>query len=140
MILRSTLIRAGILILLVAAACSGRGGDDDEVAPELGDWIGMTDVKLVLKWGAPDSVYQMQDGSRILTWRHSRTENQGGEIYTVTETQTVDGKEVVVPITRQKPTITWRYECVTNFIVDPDGYVVWHTVEGNDCTTQPPPY
>lgn len=103
------------------------------------DWFGFPDSDLVLKFGAPDGIYPMQDGGRILTWRQSRTETQGGEIYTVTETHSVNGKDVPVPVTRQKPAITWRYHCIVNFVVDPDGYIVGHTEQGNDCVGLPLP-
>jgi hypothetical protein len=138
MIFRTIGILSGFLLILAATGC---GGQDDVAAEatELDDWIGESDRALVLKWGAPDAVYDMKDGSRILTWRRVRTEEQGGEIYTVTETQVVDGESVLVPITRQTPVITWRYECVVNLEIDRYGYVVGLTTEGNDCIAQPQP-
>jgi hypothetical protein len=139
MTFRTVGIVSGFLLMLAAAGCSGQNDDGDEVAAALGDWIGEGDRELVLKWGAPDAVYDMKNGSRILTWRRSRTESQGGELYTVTETQVVDGKKVVIPITHQTPVITWRYECVTSFEVDRYGNVAGYTAEGNDCIGQPQP-
>ncbi|MDH3228949.1 MAG: hypothetical protein OEN55_04060 [Alphaproteobacteria bacterium] len=138
MMLRPALTLTGVLFL-VAAGCAAPDDDYDAAATELDDWIGESDRALVLKWGAPDAVYTMKDGGRVLTWRQSRTESQGGEPYTVTETQIVDGAKVVVPVARRTPLITWRYECVTSFEIDPDGYVVGHTAEGNDCIAQPRP-
>ena len=138
MTLRSALSLLGVLIFL-SGGCATTDEGDAEVTALLDDWVGMSDRTLVLKWGAPDSVYQMQDGTRILTWRRSRTENRGGELSTVAETRIVDGEKVVVPITHQTPIITWRYECVTSFEVDSDGYVIGHPAVGNDCASQPPP-
>ncbi len=140
MTFRTVAILSGFLLVLAAAGCGGPDDGGDEPAAGLDDWIGMTDRKLALKWGAPDAVYDMRNGNRILTWRRSRTERQGGELYTVTETRVVDGEKVVVPITRQTPVTTLRYACVTNFEIDRDGYIVGHTVEGNDCLDQPRPY
>lgn len=143
MTMRTVLIPAGFLIVLFAAGCAApNDGDlqyDDATAETLEDWIGVSDRDVVLSLGAPDAVYQMQGGGRILTWRTSRTEDRAGEIYTVTETQTVDGTQVAVPVTRQKPTITWRYECVLNIEIDAGGHVVGYTREGNDCTVPAPP-
>ena len=145
MTMRAALILIGTLLLLAAGGCAvpddyGDYRDQgDDAAAALEDWIGLSDHDLVLKLGAPDAVYQMRDESRILTWRRSRTESQGGEIYTVTETRTVDGEKVVIPVTRQAPVTTTRYECVLNIEVDADGYVVGYTAEGNDCIVQPPP-
>jgi len=138
MTLRTALIRTGFLFSLAASGCAQQDEGADELAA-LDDWIGESDRVLVLKWGAPDAVYDMKDGGRILTWRRSRVENQGGELSTVTETRIVDGKEVVVPVTRQAPVTTLRYECVTSFEIDPDGYIVRQTAEGNDCLDQPQP-
>lgn len=140
MTLRTALSLSGFLIFLAVTGCGGPDDDGDGTAAGLDDWIGMSDRKLVLKWGAPDAVYDMKDGNRVLTWRRGRTERQGGEVYTVTETQIVDGKKVVVPITRQTPVTTVRYVCVTSFEVDRDGYIVGQTAEGNDCLEQPRPY
>lgn len=126
------------LFLLAAAGCAAPYG---EIVPPdpLEDWIGKSERALVLKWGAPDAVYDMKEGGRILTWRRSRTESQGGALYTVTETQVIDGKTVVVPLTREAPTITWRYHCTASFELDYDGYVVDYTAEGNDCGSSPLP-
>lgn len=141
--MRTASILVAILTVVSAAGCGSSGNvsfaDDTTAIDAANDWIGMTDRTLVLKLGAPDTVYQLQNGSRILTWRSTRTENRGGEVYTVTETQTVNGEQVVVPVTSQKPSITWRYTCVLNIEVDREGYVVGHTMEGNDCSVQPPP-
>jgi len=132
-------VLSAVLVMMAAAGCAVPDEYDASAATELDDWIGESDRVLVLKWGAPDAVYDTRDGGRVLTWRRNRTEHRGGELYTVTETQLIDGKKVIVPITRQKPVITWRYECVTSFEIDPDGYVVGHTEEGNDCVGQPQP-
>ena len=138
MLLRMAFYLSAVLVLTAIAGCGAPDDYGDESA-ELDDWIGESDRALVLRLGAPDAVYQMQDGGRILTWRRSRTENRGGELSTVAETQIVDGEKVVVPITRQAPIITWRYECIMSFEIDPEGYVVRHTAEGNDCASQPRP-
>lgn len=134
--MRAVLILIGVVFLL--AGCGGRD-EVGEPAAALREWIGQSDRALVMKWGAPDAVYTTKDGNRILTWRRSRTERQGGEVYTVTETRVVDGEKVVVPITRQAPVINWRYECVTSFELNRYGYIVGNTAEGNDCTAPPQP-
>lgn len=138
MTFRTIGILSGFLLGLAAAGCTG----PEDVAEEddaLDHWYDKSERALVLKLGAPDAVYEMKDGSRILTWRRSRTENQGGEISTIPETRIVDGEKVVVPITRQTPITTRRFTCTTSFEIDPDGYVVGYTAEGNDCVAPPPP-
>jgi len=142
MTVRAARIVTGALFLLAAAGCvvpQDRYGQEDETTAALEEWIGELDRDLVFKWGAPDAVYQMQDGGRILTWRRSRTESTGGELYTETETRTIDGEDVGIPVTRRTPIVTTRYECVMSVELDVDGYVVAYTTEGNDCTAPPLP-
>jgi len=140
--MRAALLLTGALFLLASTGCvvpDERSVREIETATAVEEWIGELDRDLVIKWGAPDAVYQMQDGGRILTWRRNHTESEGGEFYTVTETRTIEGKKVVVPVTRQTPIITTKYECVVNVEIDVHGYVVAYTSEGNDCTAPPPP-
>lgn len=117
-----------VFFLALAACATGKSYEE-----QLQQWVGAPESELVSTWGAPDSVYTMDNGSKILTWRRSRTEYNPGEIYTVLETHIVDGVKQVVPITRQNPGYTATYECTTNFTVGPDGVVKRYTYSGNDC-------
>jgi len=142
MTIRAAMTLTGVLLHLTIAGCTAPdedAGPGPQAPVEPDSWIGALDREIVLEWGAPDATYQMQDGTRILTWRRSRTERKGGEIYTIAETRTVGGKTVVIPVTHQTPIVTSRYECVTSVEVDADGYVVGFTAEGNDCAEQPTP-
>jgi hypothetical protein len=138
MTVRTVGIVSSFLLALAAAGCSG-ADDNAEESEVLDDWYDESERILVLKLGAPDSVYEMKDGGRILTWRRVRTENRGGEIHTVPETRIVDGEKVVVPIISQTPIVTQRYECLISFELDSDGYVIGYTAQGNDCIPPPPP-
>lgn len=124
-------VAAAMMILVVAAGCA-RWRDRPE-PHRLDAWIGREEGQLVLAAGAPDAVHPLQDGSRILTWRRSHTERQGGEITTVTETRTVEGKTVVLPVTRQEPIFEFHYECTASFEIDAKGIVRAHDMRGNDC-------
>lgn len=120
---------AFVAALLALAGCaSGKSYDE-----QLQQWVGTPESELVSTLGAPNSVYRMDDGSKILTWRRSRTEYRPGEIYTILETHIVDGVKQVVPITRQDPGYTATFECTTNFTIGPDGRVQRFTYSGNDC-------
>lgn len=122
-------LSATVVALLALASCAAGKSYDEQ----LQQWIGAPERELVSTWGAPDSVYSMDDGSRILTWRRSRTEYRPGQIYTILETHIIDGTKQVVPITRQDPGYTATFECTTNFTVGPDGTVQRYTYSGNDC-------
>lgn len=125
-------------ILAVAAGCAHWYKADETLDP-LDAWLGWRDRALVMRWGAPDELYEMKGGNRILTWRRSRSEQQGGALYTATETRFVDGRKVLVPITRQKPAVTVRLHCTTNIEIDDKGYVVDFDYSGNDCGDYPAP-
>lgn len=116
------------IVFALSACATGQAYEE-----YLQQWVGASEQELVSTWGAPDSSYETGDGSKILTWRRSRTEFQPGEIYTILETHIVDGTKQVVPITRQNPGYTAHYECTTNFTVGPDGTVRRYTYSGNDC-------
>jgi len=135
---RATRILIPMLCALAMAGCT-RWYEEAEDPDPLEEWIGISDQRLVLQLGAPDGVYEMKDGRRILTWRNSRTEKHGGEAYTVTETRLVDGRQALVPVTRQMPVTTVRHECQMSFELDPNGFVVNYRAKGNDCTMPPAP-
>jgi len=128
-----------ILMILLALGGCGRGSEDaepaDAYADQLYGWIGASERALVLEWGAPDASYTLLDGSRVLTWRRTRTMQEPGPIHVTTETRIVDGQPVEAAVTRQEPAIAVEYRCATNFEIDPDGYVVHYTYQGNGCGT-----
>lgn len=136
MMIKSASVLAMSFVVTMVAACGGSDEPYDD--SPLYDWVGLSERALVLKWGAPDTVYTLQEGNRVLTWRHSRAEKVGGGVYTVMESRTVDGKQAMVPITRQAPVTTRQLECMTNMEIDPDGYVMGYKSEGNDCQLPPP--
>lgn len=121
---------AVLLILLVATGC---GRWDRREPHRLDAWIGERERKLVLAAGAPDAVYDLKDGGRVLTWRRQHAERQGGETVTETETRTVNGQTAIVPVTRQEPIFEFHYECIASFEIDAKGIVRGYSLRGNDC-------
>lgn len=119
--------------MLITATTAGCVRWERDEPHRLDAWIGERERKLVLAAGAPDAVHELKDGSRILTWRRDHTERQGGEIITVTETRTVGGQTVLVPVTRQEPSFEFHYECTASFEIDAEGFVDAHETHGNDC-------
>ncbi|NIQ95372.1 MAG: hypothetical protein GWN87_15095, partial [Desulfuromonadales bacterium] len=65
-----------LLGLLLGVGCAGY---DPEYDP-LERWIGMTERDLVMAGGAPDTVHEMSNGNRVLTWRYENVEQHGGEL------------------------------------------------------------
>lgn len=109
-----------VILILFAAGCAT--GDDTNETPALGldGWIGATDRELVLSWGAPDAMYRLADGSRVLTWR---------SVYA--EPGIADGQPVTLPVR------SMRYECVTNIEVGPFGKIRDYALQGNGCPQRP---
>lgn len=126
------IIPAAILILLTAG-CATDYDTDETPALGLDGWIGATDRELVLSWGAPDAMYQLADGSRVLTWRSVYTGPATG-IYEDARPGVADGQPVT-PFT--PPSRYARYECVTNIEVGPFGKVRDYALQGNGCPQQP---
>jgi hypothetical protein len=123
-----------VVAMLILASVAGCARWRERPAHDpLDAWTGKKERQLVLAAGAPDAVHDLKDGGRILTWHRSYTERQGGETTTVTETRTVNGQTVLVPVTRQEPSFDFHYECTTSFEIDKDGIVRGHGTHGNDC-------
>jgi hypothetical protein len=122
-----------IAVILILATAAGCARWDRRERHRLDGWIGRSERRLVLAAGAPDAVHDLMGGGRILTWRRSYSEQQGGEITTVTETRIVDGQTIIVPVTRQEPTFEFHYECTASFEINAVGIVRGHKLSGNDC-------
>lgn len=122
-----------VAVMLILATVAGCARWDRRERHRLDAWIGKSERKLVLAAGAPDGVHSLTGGRRILTWRRSYSEQRLGQITTETETRVVDGKTVIVPITRQEPSFEFHYECTASFEVDAKGIVRAHEMHGNGC-------
>lgn len=119
----SRFIATAVAMLTVAGCVSG----DESRGLGLDGWVGATDRELVLSWGAPDAVYQLADGSRVLTWRSVHIEAAGD--YTAARSGVADGQSVApAPV---------RYECITNIEVGPLGDIRDYVLQGNGCPRQP---
>lgn len=116
-----------IILSLLAAGCAsgettGRAADDERRKTRidgLEGWIGASDRELVLTWGAPDAIYELADGSRVLTWRR------------VFMGPAIDGRPAAAG------TQPIRYECVTNIDIGPGGAIRNYAVQGNGCPREP---
>lgn len=118
-----------LILVLFAGGCATYGETDETRALGLDGWVGATDRELVLSWGAPDAMYQLADGSRILTWRSVNT-GIAGE-YATAQPGVADGQPV---ISAGRPL---RYECVTNIEIGPFGKIRGYALQGNGCPPQP---
>lgn len=122
-------VAAGLILVAIAGCARWERREPHR----LDAWIGGEERDLVLAAGAPNAVHTLQDGSRILTWRRSHTEQRHGEKTTVMEVRVMDGRTVLVPVTREQPGSDFRYECTASFEVDTQGIIRAHGLHGNDC-------
>lgn len=120
-------------VLMAVFAVAGCVRREETADDTLEYWIGASDRELVLEWGAPDSVYEFDGERRILTWRRKYTIQQEGVSYVIDETRIVNGRRVVVPVTRTEPGPVQHFECMTNFEIDARGFVVDFTRKGEGC-------
>lgn len=118
-----------IALLLFAGGCATYDDADETHALGLDGWVGATDRELVLSWGAPDAMYQMADGSRVLTWRSVNTDATAG--HAAARPGIADGQPAI------SPGGLMRYECVTNIEVGPFGKIRGYALQGNGCPPRP---
>ena len=55
-------------------------------------WVGHHESELLAKWGAPDSVMQLEDGKKIYTWKRVWSDQNGVHQGRQTFTIDTDGK------------------------------------------------
>lgn len=62
-------------------------------------WVGKHESDLISNWGAPDSMLQLKDGTKVYTWRRVWSDNSG--IHQGRQSFTIDAEGKV---------IKWSYE------------------------------
>ena len=106
-------------LALLPAACSTTRAYKEA----LGDWVGLSEQKLIEFWGEPDKKTELADGARELQYKRDRTLTVPGEFAVgsrIERTRSYEDRQV-------------RYWCVTNFKIDAAGKVTGFNFKGNDC-------
>ena len=117
----------GILVLgLLLSGCFATTGKFEAV---LDSWVGSSADELVSSWGAPNGVYEKNDGGRVLTYTRSHQSTFEGTTKT-----TVDAWGQATTTTTPGTDITLR--CKTTFVVSSTGRITSWSAEGNDCTSR----
>ena len=98
---------AAILALALLGGCASKAAYKDE----LESWVGVRADDLVASWGVPDSVYALDDGGKVLTYKYELS-RVGGDATGVW---------------------TKRSHCTTSFRVSSDGIVRSYRASGNAC-------
>ena len=99
----------------------------------LDTWIGHSSDKLVEKWGAPNAVYNKDDGGKILTFVRS------GSMYlpgTNTSNTTYNPYGGTTTTVTSSPGTTIPLSCKTSFVISKDGKITSWSYQGNNCISK----
>lgn len=80
-------------------------------------WVGQSEQALVATWGMPDSVYPMDGGQKVVSYRKSRT---------------VNGLGAATPGGLVLPSPETNFSCTTEFTIYRGVVTGWHS-KGNYC-------
>lgn len=130
-------MRYGILVLALSLSACATGPKFSE---RMDAWVGNSESHLIMKWGPPQSVYVAPDGSRILTYGHSRNMQFGGGTQlqpVISNTRGAIGSSIYTGTTTtyqqvQAPAYNVAMSCVINVRVVDDRIESWQA-NGNDC-------
>lgn len=89
----------------------------------LASWLGRDSDELVPNWGAPNSVYGLSSGGKVLTY--------------ITNTGT-GGSLVPLGGTGTYMTVNRQWYCKVSFTIDPDNRIVRWSYQGNNCRSKAP--
>ena len=92
--------------------------------------VGASADELVGSWGAPNRVYEKDDGGKILTYFYSRQSTFEGTTSTKT---TVDAWGQATTTTSTTPGTDITLVCKTTFVVSSAGKITSWSYEGNHC-------
>lgn len=99
---------------------------------KLNTFVGSMEGDLVHQWGAPDSVYPMADGTKILTYRRA------GQAFIPgyqTATTTVYGNTAYTQV-NGSPGMMIAQHCKIDWTVDSHGLISSWRWEGNACKSR----
>jgi hypothetical protein len=57
-------------------------------------WVGHEESELVSKWGAPDSIIELQNGNKVYTWKRMWSDQYG--VYQGRQSFTIDATGKVI--------------------------------------------
>ena len=117
----------GILVLgLLLNGCA----TSEKYEATLNSWVGTSVDNLVGSWGAPNGVYEKDDGGKVLTYFYSRQSTFEGTSSTKT---TYDSSGYATTTTSTTPGTDITLTCKTTFVVSSAGKITDWSYEGNHC-------
>lgn len=94
------------IVVVVVTVLSAGCASPEQYRETLKTWVGTSEADLVAKWGAPDTSYRADDGTRLLTYSRVRKYDAEG--------------------------VTLTGRCKTTFRVE-QGTVTGFSFQGNEC-------
>ena len=118
----------GIVVLgLLLTGCFATTGKFEET---LDSWVGGSEDELVSSWGAPNGVYDKNDGGKVLTYFRSHQSTFEGTTSTKT---TYDSSGYATTTTSTTPGTDITLTCKTTFVVSSTGRITSWSYQGNNC-------
>jgi uncharacterized protein YcfL len=68
--MKKYLFSASILMLFLIVGCT-------TPTAVMQSWVGKQESDLISSWGAPDSMVELKDGTKVCTWKRVWTDNYG---------------------------------------------------------------
>ncbi len=96
----------------------------------LDTWMGHSSDELVERWGAPNAVYNKDDGGKILTFVRSSSMYMPGSNTSNTSYDPWGGTTTTVT---SSPGTTIPLSCKTSFVVSKSGKITSWSYQGNNC-------
>jgi Sel1 repeat len=128
-----------IFVSLLSVGCATTAGYEQM----LQTWVGHSEDELISRWGAPQNVYTLNSGGKVLTYDNRRNVQIGGYTTTVPVTTyqngTINGdvnanynSTSTTYVQRTTPVQNINMVCITRFTIV-NGVVQSWAWQGNDC-------
>jgi hypothetical protein len=117
-----------VLFLLVTACAT-----TEKYEAKLQSWIGADEETLLMEWGPPDSVYDINDTKKMLTYLETSVLHIAGSAPRYT-TEVIGGVMHTRVTGGTEPRDIER-KCKTTFVIE-NGEVVDWIAKGNNCVSQ----
>lgn len=122
-----------LCLIFVCTLLTGCFATTAKYKAALDTWIGHPSDKLVERWGAPNAVYNKDDGGKILTFVRS------GSMYlpgTNTSNTTYNPYGGTTTTVTSSPGTTIPLSCKTSFVISKDGKITSWSYQGNNCISK----
>ena len=117
-------------LILFFFSCATR----EKYKKKLESWVGSKEKELVQSWGPPDSVYQLSNSEKMLTYTRSRVVTRPGTDPSYRTKMDVDGTVHTKPYGGRPPRTVIRH-CKTIFTVKNEIISHWK-FDGNSCKSR----